>query len=49
MEISETMRDMREILLPLQEIGITKQEYDVRFCARTKNPESAFQWDADCG
>ena len=29
------MRDTREISLPLEEIGVGEQEYDVRFCAGT--------------
>ena len=31
-QISETTPDLLKISLPLQEIGVAEQEYDVRFC-----------------
>ena len=31
-QISKTKQGRREILLPLEEIGLAEQEYDVRFC-----------------
>jgi len=35
-QISKTKGDMHEISSPLEEIGVTKQEYDAIFCIRKK-------------
>jgi len=45
MGILKMMRDTHKISLPLWEIGVAKQEYDVRFSARgseiPQNPQIA--------